>query len=545
VADTNRKLVVTTTVRDLASKALDKLGLRGKKAGTSIAWGFVKAQLAIFSFRAALRTVSRAFRSITSEVADYLDEMSKMSDRIGISVEGLSALRHVAELAGIEFRTFTMALQRQTRRVAEAAKDQGEAIKALQELERFGLPTARELARLAPDEQFIALAEAMEQVSDRGQRLALGFKLWDAEGAKLVQTFAAGTMGIREFIAEAKRLGIVVTDQQALIGVAFKDAITRFTAAMRGVKIAIGLELLPPLTRALDSLTKWISENRDEISRVLLDALGRIKDFVVEAIALVIRFGGEAYDTLVAIKKAAEDPLGAEKWLDDVVQSLGHFQAELRGVPPAFIEAMKTMEGAAGNTGKRLEHQFRKYVESLEKAFEKFKGRTDEVVVSPGAPDDQTITQWMRFRAGIDAAAKASEDFFQMLGSALVDSTASGLVGFMDAMIDRTKTLKEAFRDMVESMVRDFLRLGMQFAVRSAFFSIPGVKGSEAALAAAVPGGGGKPLTVVNMNQTINPSPGMDEQAVADLAADSVVKKLSTSHGYRSAIRSYARGGLY
>ncbi|MEO5328882.1 MAG: hypothetical protein H7829_11640 [Magnetococcus sp. THC-1_WYH] len=55
-------------------------------------------------------------RSITAA-----DATGKVADKIGVNVEALQALRYAAESAGVSQNTLDMALQRFTRRVAEAA----------------------------------------------------------------------------------------------------------------------------------------------------------------------------------------------------------------------------------------------------------------------------------------------------------------------------------------------------------------------------------------------------------------------------------------
>ena len=78
-----------------------------------------------------------------------VDELGKVSDKLGISTERLAGLQHAAELTGNSTRNLNLGLQRMVRRVAEAAEGTGEAQNALAEL---GLD-AKELAQLSPDHQ--------------------------------------------------------------------------------------------------------------------------------------------------------------------------------------------------------------------------------------------------------------------------------------------------------------------------------------------------------------------------------------------------------
>jgi len=59
------------------------------------------------------------------------DAIGKTADKIGVGVEALQELRFAAKASGIEQQTLDMALQRFTRRAAEAAQGTGEAKDAL------------------------------------------------------------------------------------------------------------------------------------------------------------------------------------------------------------------------------------------------------------------------------------------------------------------------------------------------------------------------------------------------------------------------------
>ena len=58
---------------------------------------------------------------------DAVDALAKTSQKLGITTEALAGLRHAAELTGVKTQTLDMAIQRMTRRVAEAAAGTGEA----------------------------------------------------------------------------------------------------------------------------------------------------------------------------------------------------------------------------------------------------------------------------------------------------------------------------------------------------------------------------------------------------------------------------------
>ena len=87
-----------------------------------------------------------------------------------------------------------LALRKMSRRIQEAAQGTGAASVALQ---RLGLD-AQELAKLTPDEQFLALADAMKSTRSHAERLQHTMALFESEGMPLVNTLSK----------ESKRCGV-------------------------------------------------------------------------------------------------------------------------------------------------------------------------------------------------------------------------------------------------------------------------------------------------------------------------------------------------
>lgn len=175
------------------------------------------------------------FLALTKSSIDTADKIDKLNTRLGISTEALSQYKHVADLTGVTFETFATSLQRQTRRISEAANGAGEAKAALQEL---GL-SALQLSKLAPDQQFELLADAFENVGTQGDKVRLAMKLWDTEGVSMLQTIEGGSKALYQMRAEANKLGLTLSKDQTMAAAAAKDSITKLQAAFN----AIGNEL--------------------------------------------------------------------------------------------------------------------------------------------------------------------------------------------------------------------------------------------------------------------------------------------------------------
>lgn len=181
-------------------------------------------------------------------LASDLDRVAKTSTRLGIGTEELSKLEFAAELAGVQSNQLALGLQRLVRRTAEAANGTGEARKALEEL---GLD-AVELNRLSPDQVFLRVADAMQNVTNQSDRVRIGFKLFDAEGVALINTMNRGAAGIREAGDELERLGGVITPEATQQAELFNDSITRLNSNLDGLTQTLGVPFLTGLNELFD-----------------------------------------------------------------------------------------------------------------------------------------------------------------------------------------------------------------------------------------------------------------------------------------------------
>ena len=98
------------------------------------------------------------------------DAIGKTADKIGVGVEALQELRFAAKASGVEQQTLDMALQRFTRRAAEAAQGTGEAKDALAQM---GIALRDQSGNLRSSEDLLAdVADAFARIEDPAERRA-------------------------------------------------------------------------------------------------------------------------------------------------------------------------------------------------------------------------------------------------------------------------------------------------------------------------------------------------------------------------------------
>jgi len=210
------------------------------------------------------------------------DALAKTSDKLGVTTEALARLRFAAEQTGVETKTFDIALQRFTRRLADAAAGTGPAVKAFDAL---GL-SAKDLVELSPDKAFARVAEQMGNVDNQTSKVALAFKLFDSEGVALVNTLALGESGLAAMAEEADILGLSLSRIDAAKVEAANDAINKISKGFSGLSQHLAVKFAPILTDIADRMFGVAKEagGMGEVATGVFDYMVKAVGFVANAI---------------------------------------------------------------------------------------------------------------------------------------------------------------------------------------------------------------------------------------------------------------------
>ena len=273
---------------NITIRAFDKT----KKGFGTVTSGLKKVTGAVFSMRTALVGVAglAGFGLLVKSSLNATDSLAKTAAKIGTTTESLGGLRYAAELTGVATNTMDMALQRFTRRTAEAAMGTGEAKAAIKEL---GL-NAQELNRMPLDKRMVVLADAFSGVTNESDRLRLAFKLFDSEGAALVNTLSGGGDALKEMLGEARMLGLTMSGSAAKGVEDTVDALTKLKSVFKGVTDQVVAALAPAIEGMVERFTAFLQRS--------IEAKGGVEAF---ARALAIDLLQGVKSALVAFQELA------------------------------------------------------------------------------------------------------------------------------------------------------------------------------------------------------------------------------------------------
>lgn len=239
IARLNIDLVAKTAA---LTKGLTKAGKDIQKFGVStktIMAGLGASLAAAFSVRAIGTFIGKL-----NEAATAMDALTNTAERFGVTGQQLQVMRFAAlEGSRMTPEQFDMALQRMIRRVSEAADGTGEARNAINEL---GLDAQR-LERIGPYKAFAEIAEAMEDVTLKSDRIRLAFKFFDSEGAKLATTLANGDDSLKNAISDLREMGVLFDSDDEAAAKRWSHSANMAETAIDGLWVKLTTRLEPAL----------------------------------------------------------------------------------------------------------------------------------------------------------------------------------------------------------------------------------------------------------------------------------------------------------
>ena len=255
--------------------------------------GIDKTKAAFASVDKSMRTMKRSIGSLQSAVvgvigsaalgglvktlADVSDRLGKTSARLGISTEDLQKFRFAAEQSGIEVSTFDTALQRFTRRSAEAAEGTGVAKDAFNEL---GISLKNNDGTLKSNTQLLKeVADAFKGTQSQADRVRLAFKLFDTEGVKMVNLLQQGSGAINAFGDQLESVNGVITDKSISAAEQFNDRLNIMANSAR----SFGARLIEVVNMGLNPFfesTEKLAAKVKDSTKTKIEALKIENDYV-------------------------------------------------------------------------------------------------------------------------------------------------------------------------------------------------------------------------------------------------------------------------
>ena len=262
----NANLSVIIEAVDNASAKLKGIGGNLDKMSKN----FTKAGAAMVGVGTAL---VGSLVTITLKSAKAGDEIAKMSQRTGLTVQTLSKLKYAADLSDTSLESLQTGIRTMASTLYDAQNGMESASRAFRDL---NIDIA-DMIGLSPDEQFMKVALAVAAIEDPMMKAAIAQDIFGRGGMELLPMLSGGAEGLNAMMQEAEKLGVVFDEKSAAASEKFNDAITDLKTSLQGIGLEIGKTLMPILTDLAKKATEivkviqiWVGEHPELAKRLLI-----------------------------------------------------------------------------------------------------------------------------------------------------------------------------------------------------------------------------------------------------------------------------------
>lgn len=269
-------------------------------------------------------------------VADEVDRINDQARQLGMTTQRFQELGFAAQMNGSSAGEMAQALEFLSRNMVAARDGSEETAKWL----RLAGITAKNLAdpTFSAADAMERMAETYQRVGDKGRnaqiKLKVSTELLGRGGASLNQMLNQGKQTIREYAAEANRLGIVLDDKTVGAMQDFNDEFDRARLTVFGAMANALRAITPAVGRLVGQLTDWVVRNRELIATRVVEWFGRMERSLPKIITALGALASVTGSLLI--------------WMDQVADAVGGWENIFTVV--AGVIALKAVVAVAALT---------------------------------------------------------------------------------------------------------------------------------------------------------------------------------------------------
>jgi len=255
----------------VAATSASGLGGTFQKAGMVAAAGIAVAGAAALAF--AVKSAG-AFKEVGGEVL-------KLQRFTGGTAESMSKLRFAAQQSGVD-----------ADKLANSMKFLSKAVDGNKPaFDKYGIATVDASGKtLAVDKILANAADKFKTLPNGAEKSALALQLFGRAGTDMIPMLNRGSAGLKELGDQAKKYGLVLTNENLVAVKAATKASREQAAAMQGLQVQVGQNVLPILTKLTQALSEGLLVVMPALSSVINATVVPALGLFVDVLAGVLRF---------------------------------------------------------------------------------------------------------------------------------------------------------------------------------------------------------------------------------------------------------------
>lgn len=268
-------------------KGLDDAKSAGSNFGSALATSARVGLTAVTAVGTAVAVAGTRFVDGANDVAQYGDNIDKMSQKLGISAEAYQEWDAVMQHSGASIES----LQPAMKALATQAQTGNEAFQQL------GI-SEEEVLSLSQEDLFSRVIAGLQSMEEGTERTYIATQLLgrgSTELGALLNTSAEETQAMRDRVHE---LGGVMSDEAVKASAGFQDQLQDMQTSFAGLKRSMMGNFLPALTTVMSGLTEVFAGNYDQGLDQISEGIDAVVANLSEVMPRLIELGGRIIESL-------------------------------------------------------------------------------------------------------------------------------------------------------------------------------------------------------------------------------------------------------
>lgn len=276
------------------------IGLKTDKGSFNQAEDLIKRVKQFLVGLVAFETV-KWFKGLIDDTAELAGHLVELSQKTGVAINTLQQLEFAGKLSGAGAETLSTGLKflaRNAEAAATGGKTQAEAFR------KAGVAVKDSAGNIkGADVLLMELADSFAAMPDGVKKSALAMDLFGRSGVELIPLLDEGRAGIAKLRQEFIELGGGLADKDAKALESWGDQVDKAKEAVKGLRNAMVVALLPNLSAATDGVIEWIKANQELLQQKIKEWAERVSNLIRDAWPTVIKI---VKDLWMALKILAE-----------------------------------------------------------------------------------------------------------------------------------------------------------------------------------------------------------------------------------------------
>lgn len=337
----------TKSMEELGNET-DETAKKGSSFGDKFSKGLKVAGKSIEVLAGAAAAAAGAVFALTTDSAEWADDLNTLSKQTGISTEQLQKYQYAAGMMDVSVETITGSMTKLTKSMSNARKGNKGAVEAF---EKLGVSVTDANGALRDNEDVFGEAiDALGQIENETERDALAMEIFGKSAQDLNPLILEGAGALEELGKQAEEAGVILSEDSVDKLNTVADAMDTFKATAEGAGRQFSVTFAEPIAAGVDTLTGYLSTLTtafteggfeaipEAFGTILEDLLAKVNEYLPQ----VMSFGMEIVITLLSAIISSL-PQMAQTGISIITTVVDSLSSALPELIPVAIDAILTL----------------------------------------------------------------------------------------------------------------------------------------------------------------------------------------------------------